>query len=450
MQQPEPPAPSSPTTGVEPPLVRHVPPGPEAQSMLARLNKAECPISFDPPGSSPEPEPAIVYASALGSNVVDVDGNRFVDLASGFGSILLGHGAPEPTRALEGQSHRTWTSLGDLYASDAKVELLERIAAIHPAPDCRVLLCQSGTDAITAALKTAVLQTGRSGVVAFRGAYHGLGYAGLAACGYRESFRTSFHEQLNPHVAFASYPHDEQGVEQSLLELREALEAQPVGAVLFEPILGRGGCVVPPAGFLKELAAIARAHGALVVADEIWTGLGRSGAMLASQRDGVVPDLICLGKGLGGGLPISACVGPAAIMEAWKRTIGVVHTSTFQGNALACATALACLDAIESRGLVERASRVGDRFMANLRSALTGLPGFKSVRGAGLMTGIVFESGRVCQAVRCEVIRRGYIVVSGGPDGEALTITPALTIPEVLLDGFVSDLVSVLKSKPAS
>lgn len=365
MQQPGPLVPMSPSTGDEPPLVRHAPPGPVAQSMLERLNKAECPISFDPPGSSPEPEPAIVYASALGSNVIDVDGNRFVDLASGFGSILLGHRALEPALALEKQAARTWTSLGDLYASDAKVELLERIAAIHPEQDCRVLLCQSGTDAITAALKTAVLHTGRSGVVAFRGAYHGLGYAGLAACGYRESFRASFKDQLNPQVAFVSYPDCEQAREQSLREVGEALLARPTGAVLFEPILGRGGCVVPPAGFLTELAALARSHGALVVADEIWTGLGRSGAMLASTRDGVVPDLICLGKGLGGGLPISACVGPSRIMDAWKRTIGVVHTSTFQGNALACATAIACLDAIHSGGLVDRAARVGERLIIN-------------------------------------------------------------------------------------
>jgi len=439
--------PAPPPPGSLPPSILHSPPGPLSRSALARLQRAECPISFDPPAAPTEPEPSIVYASASGSNVFDLDGNCFVDLASGFGAILLGHGASGPTEALARQASRTWTSLGDVFASDTKVELLERIASIHPAGDARVLPCQSGTDAITAALKTAVLHTGRAGVVAFEGAYHGLGYAGLAACGYRESFRASFLNQLNPNVVFAPFPEQEQDSARSLDAVRAALASTPIGAVLLEPILGRGGCVVPPPGFLRALAGLARAHGALLVADEIWTGLGRCGAMLASSRDGVVPDLICLGKGLGGGLPLSACVGPAPIMEAWKRTVGVVHTSTFQGNALSCATALACLDAIRDGALCERAGRVGSRFMTRLRETLGPLEGFRKVRGAGLMTGIVLSSGALAGAVRNELLRRGYIVLTGGPEGDTLTVTPALTIAEELLDGFVDELARVLEAK---
>jgi 4-aminobutyrate aminotransferase/(S)-3-amino-2-methylpropionate transaminase len=165
---------------------------------------------------------------------------------------------------------------------------------------------------VTVALKTAKLVTGRPGVVAFEGSYHGLGYGPLAACGLKKSWREAFGDQLNPHVTFAPYPRSIETVDESLTRVKQALGTGTAGAVLVEPVLGRGGVVVPPSTFLGELRSLAKSEGALLVADEIWTGLGRTGHMLASSAAGVVPDLICLGKGLGGGLPISACIGPGS------------------------------------------------------------------------------------------------------------------------------------------
>ncbi|HVR21003.1 MAG TPA: aminotransferase class III-fold pyridoxal phosphate-dependent enzyme, partial [Polyangiaceae bacterium] len=333
--------------GQESPRIVATPPGPSSRTFLVRHARAAAPM-----GPLPGPAPSgIVYASALGSNVTDVDGNRYVDLAAGFGAQLLGHRHPTVQRALVLEGERLHQALGDMYPSDAKVSLVERLSRLHPDPAARVILAQSGSDAVTAALKTAALATGRPGVLAFSGAYHGLGYAPLAACGLRASYREPFASQLNAHVSFAPYPATLEAEVETLAFARDALSTRAIGAVLVEPILGRGGVLVPPPSFLGELATLAASHGALLVADEIWTGLGRAGSMLRALALGVVPDLVCLGKGLGGALPISAVIGRGVVMQAWRRAEEVVHTSTYAGAPLASATALATLDVLEREAL---------------------------------------------------------------------------------------------------
>jgi 4-aminobutyrate aminotransferase/(S)-3-amino-2-methylpropionate transaminase len=292
------------------------------------------------------------------------------------------------------------------------------------------LLCQSGSDAVTAALKTAALATGKPGVVAFEGSYHGLGYGPLAAGGYRESFRAPFSAQLNPHVSFAPYPGKEADVERALSSVEAACAKGDVGAVLVEPILGRGGIVVPPDAFLRGLSEIAHRHGALVIADEIWTGLGRSGSMVRMTAAGAAVGVLVLGKGLGGGLPISACIAPDEIMQAWAREQEVVHTSTHAGAPLACATAIATLDSLRFRQLVAKAREAGERTKAYLRAVLAGAPGFVEVRGEGLMLGIVLESGALALRTMRRMLEAGYLVITGGQGGEVITWTPPLTIAE--------------------
>jgi 4-aminobutyrate aminotransferase/(S)-3-amino-2-methylpropionate transaminase len=399
-----------------------------------------------------EPHPndmPIVYASAVGSNVVDVDGNRFVDLVAGFGAMLLGHLSQRVARALETQAKRTWMGLGDVFPADSKVAMLERVVSLHPEPGAKAMLCQSGSDAVTVAIKTAALHTGRPGILAFEGAYHGLGYAPLAACGYRESFRLPFAKQLNPHVRFAPYPADDGSLDAALGAARRALSHGDIGAVLVEPVLGRGGCVVPPEAFLPALALLAREAGALLIADEIWTGLGRSGSLLASSRFNVVPDVICLGKGLGGGLPISACVARGPIMEAWRNTPGVVHTTTFQGSSLACATGIATIDAVRAKKLDERAERVGSACIASMRAAFQDVARVRRVSGLGLMIGIVLDSAQTAAQARRALFARGYITLTGGRAGNVLTLTPPLNIDEDLLEGFVDTAAQIIRGLPS-
>ncbi len=402
-----------------------------------------------PMGPSPAPDVwPIVFARGEGVNVWDVDGNRYVDLAAGFGSLLIGHGQPDVLGAISRQAPRLLQAMGDVYPSDVKIELLERLCALFPEKGALAVLAQSGSDAVSVALKTAALATKRPGVIAFEGAYHGLGYGPLPACGLRESYRKPFAEQLNRHVWTLPYPSEAVALDELSSDLERLLENEPIGAVLYEPVLGRGGVLPLAEGFAPRIASLVRSKGALLIADEVWTGLGRAGHWLLSTAQGVVPDLVCLGKGLGGGLPISACVGRANVMSHWQQPQEVVHTSTFAGAPLSCAAALATLEVLEREALVSTSLRIGAELLEHLQRTLSGL-GVR-VRGTGLMLGVDVPGGpgaatRVVQALA----ERGYLLSTGGGRRETLVITPPLQIEWRLLEAFAGELAQVLR-EPSS
>lgn len=428
------PFPRADAAGDEPPELHVTPPGPMSRNAAERLEQVECPAfgrrrdaRAEATGLDMLP---IVLASGKGVNLTDVDGNLYVDLIAGFGALLLGHSPTSVVHAVEGQAYRLMMGLGDVYAADVKLALLERIAALHPGVRPRVILTQSGSDAVTAAIKTARLATGKPGLVAFEGAYHGLGYAPLPACGVRPSYQEPFADQLNQHVAFAPYPRVLGAVDGALSAVDAALARGNVGAVLVEPVLGRGGCVVPPDTFLPSLRELTHRRGALLIADEVWTGLGRAGSMARSTAVGAEADILCFGKGLGGGVAISACVAAEDVMEAWARHGEVLHTSTHAGSPLACAAAIATLDALRFRKLCLRARDVGERWTAALRDALEGVPGVVEVRGVGLMIGVELDGGARALRAMHGMLQRGYLVLTGGRRSEVITLTPALNIPE--------------------
>lgn len=410
------------------------PPGPRSRALAARLAAVECPAFEERRAAraerSGEDQAPLVYAHGVGSNVVDVDGNRYVDLTAGFGALVLGYGPNAATRAASRAQEDLTLALGDVYASEVKVRAVEAVAALLPEPGARVLLGLSGADAVTAALKTAALATKRPRVVAFEGSYHGLSHGPLAATGFSAAFREPFAAQLGIDVTFAPYPQEASTLDASLAAVEAALRSGDVAAVLVEPMLGRGGCVVPPDGFLPGLRALCDASGALLVADEVWTGAGRSGALAASVAAGVLPDVLCLGKGLGGGVPVSACIGRAHVMAAWGAHGGsTVHTGTHFGSPAACAAVLATLEELAARELPQRATRIGDAFRAELGRAL----GAGRVRGRGLMIGVTLDDAGHALAVARRLLARGYVVLTGGPRGDALTLSPALTIAEAQL-----------------
>ncbi len=424
---------STPPLGALAPQVGDVP-GPRSRELSARLAAVESP-AFEArrearEARSGEEQGAIVYAEAHGDNVRDVDGNVFVDLTAGFGALALGHTPEVLSAALSRELGRLPLALGDVYAAESKVLACERIAQLFPEPGARVMLGSSGADAVTAALKTVELH-GRAGLVAFRGAYHGLSHGPLAACGLSPAFREPFAGSLSKNVQFAPFPESAAELDGALGEVRRLLASGAIGGVLVEPLLGRGGCVEPPAAFLPELRRLCDEAGALLVVDEIWTGLGRSGAWLASAP--VVPDVLCLGKALGGGFPISACVGRREVMAAWGAHGGtLIHTATHFGSPLSAVAALTTLEQIVERQLPARALRVGEVLMGKLRAA-----GF-AAQGRGLMVGVRVGPGALGIARR--LLRAGYIVLTGGTAGDVLTLSPALTVDEALLDGFVGAL----------
>ena len=411
-------------TGQELPLLCGEVPGPRSRALASRLARVEsrnvtCLL----------PTPPIFWERACGANVWDVDGNRFVDLGAGFGVAAVGHAHPRVVDAVAEQSERLLHAMGDVHPAAVKVALLEALAKRFPGGgEVRAILGSSGSDAVEAALKTALIATGRAGVVAFEGAYHGLGIGALDAT-WRPIFREPFGDRLANATAFARYG----DVEDALRAARRC--RSPVGAVLVEPIQGRGGDRLPPTGFLSSLRRLCDEQGWLLVVDEIYTGFGRTGRWFACEHEGVVPDLLCVGKGLASGMPISACVGRAHWMDAWPASGGeAIHTQTFLGHPPACAAALASLAVLEEEKLVPRAGELGARALVRLRARLVGRPEVAEVRGLGLLLAIECASPEIATRACRRSLARGVIVLSSGDDGRVLSITPPLSIAEPVFE----------------
>jgi len=373
--------------------------------------------------------------------VIDADGNRYVDLTSGFGVAFVGHRHPELVDAVKRQADRLLHALGDLHPSDVKIELLERLCALAPWPEARALLSLSGADAVTTALKTAVMATGKAGVIAFEGSYHGLSYGPLAVSGFAKRFREPFAAQLQSDVHFAAWPEPDQNID-------VALEALPrdwssIGALIVEPIQGRAGVRFPPSGFLEALAGVCRKNGALLIVDEIFTGVGRCGAWWRSVDEGVIPDVICAGKALGGGLPVSACIASEQVMRAWGNPDQeAIHTGTFYGDPLGAAAALATIDLIERERLAQRATDRGNAFAAMLRAAP--LPGVSEVRHAGMMLGLQLQGSMRALSISRALLERGYLVLPAGMQSDVIQLAPPVTSSEAQLEGFVAALKDAL------
>lgn len=414
-------------------------PGPRSAALIDTLAKTECPAFTTRRARRSEqtgaPHDPIVWAEAVGSNVVDADGNVFVDLTGGFGVATIGHRHPHVVQAIQAQSERVLHALGDLHPSDVKITLLQRLAELAPFDGARVVLSLSGADAVETALKSAMLHTGRPGVIAFDVGYHGLSHGPLAVTGFSPDFRAPFADQLNPHVTFVPFPAPGASLDDALAQVDQAWPTHPVGAVIAEPIIGRGGVRIPPRGFLAAVADRARGEGAVVIADEILCGLGRTGAMFRSVYDSFEPDLICIGKSLGGGLPVSACLGRPEVMASWGSPDGAaIHTGTFFGHPLGCAAALATLEILEAQQLAARARVEGERLMEQLRTL--DHPAIVETRGAGLLIGTQVSKGTALVIVQ-RLLERGYLALPAGPAADVVQIAPPLTVARPLLQGFV-------------
>ncbi len=414
-------------------------PGPVSRAMGERLRRVESRnVTFVDDGWP------IFWAEAGGANVRDADGNVFLDLTSAFGVSLLGHRSAPLERALT--EARLVHGMGDIHPPVAKLELLERLVELVPWPDARVVLANSGSEAVEIALKTAARASGRPGIVAFAGGYHGLTLGSLATT-EREHFRAGSEERLYGGVAFAPFPDrlrdSNGGGEASLRAVEAALDGgapngDPIGTIVVEPVQARGGARVPPEGYMAALSDLAATHDVVIVADEVFTGMGRCGAVLASPRVGLRPDVVCVGKALGAGLPLSACLAPAKVMDAWPESTGeAIHTSTFLGHPLACSAAIGVLDDLRDGGTLEAVERLGTRLREGLGEKLGGVEGVGEVRGLGLLIGIELvepdgrtaASGAGVRAAR-RLLARGILALPAGDQGEVLEITPPVCMTD--------------------
>ncbi|HYO16440.1 MAG TPA: aspartate aminotransferase family protein, partial [Thermoanaerobaculia bacterium] len=372
---------------------------------------------------------AVLWEEALGANVRDVDGNIYIDLTAGFGVAAVGHRHPRVVAAVREQAGRLLHGLGDVAAHPLRVELARRLVRLAPVDDPQVFFSISGAEAVEIALKTALGSTGRPGIVAFEPSYHGLTLGALNATS-REAFRTPFAAHLHPHVHRLPFACDPGRVE-------EVLRRGDVGCVLLEPIVGREGVLVPPAGWLPALAEICRRRSTLLIADEIFTGFGRTGRLFAVEHEGVRPDVLCCGKALGGGLPIAAVVARRDLFRCWETPGEALHTATFLANPLACAAALATLDVLEEEDLPARATRLGEELGRRLRTWPERFPAVEEVRGRGLLWGVHLHTGRQAKEWAEAAWSRGVLLLAGGPEGRVAQIVPPLTIREEQMEAAV-------------
>lgn len=403
----------------------------------------------------------IVWSKASGSWVWDVEGKRYLDLTGAFGVAAAGHANPHVVRAGQRQMERLLHAMGDVHPHPLKAQLARelsrvtferwtRIAKATQRLSGKTIFCNAGFEAVEAALKTARLATNKPKVIAFEGAYHGLGYGALNAT-HREYFRGPFRNQLADIGVFLPFPvatsgagsvEDERrkgGILRALeKQLNRVLRSGETGAILVEPIQARGGIRVPAPGFLRLLRRCADQHRALLVVDEIYTGFGRTGAMFACEHEEVVPDLICLGKALTGGFPLSACVGKAALMDAaWPESPGeALHTSTFLGHPVGCAMALAQIREVRRLRLPQHARRLEPAVLKGLRRAAQACRNLRAeVRCVGLMAGIELThangtpAGAEALTIIKQLLHRGFIFLPEGPLGEVISLTPPLIIP---------------------
>jgi len=398
------------------PNVRGSLPGPRSLDLARRLDKYESPNITFVGGAFP-----VFWHRASGCYVQDVDGNVFLDFTSAFGVAGIGHAHPDVVAAIQEQSALLIHGMGDVHPSDVKADLLERIAARVPIPDAQVILSQNGSDAVEAAIKTARLATGKRGLIAFEGGYHGLSYGALDATA-RQDFRRPFSDQLGGFTTHLPFGCD-------IPIIGDLLAKGDIGAVLVEPIQGRGGIRVPPTGWLRDLAACCGRAGALLIADEIFTGWGRTGDWFACEHEGVVPDILCIGKAMGGGLPISACVAGTSLMSAWGKSRGeALHTSTFLGNPLACRAAIAAIGVMERENLPIQARSAGALLARDMYLLAQKYPNiYTEIRGRGLMLGLQIKSIEDSLNIVEECLQRGLILLPAG-DGSVIELIPPLIV----------------------
>ncbi len=366
--------------------------------------------------------PPLALVSGDGAVVTDADGKPYLDLLGGIAVNLLGHRHPAVVEAVTTQLN-TLGHTSNLYATEPGIALAEMLVAQLGTP-ARVFFCNSGTEANEVAFKITRL-TGRTKIVAAEGGFHGRTMGSLALTG-QPAKRAPF-EPLPGHVTFVPYG--------DAAALEAAVDGE-TAAVFLEPIMGEGGVVVPPPGYLAKAREITSTHGALLVLDEVQTGIGRTGAFFAHQHDGITPDVITLAKGLGGGLPIGACLAVGATGDLL--TPGL-HGSTFGGNPISTAAAVAVLKTLAADDLVARAGVLGKTISHGIEELHH--PMVDHVRGKGLLIGIALTAEKA-KAVESAAREAGFLVNAAAAD--VIRLAPPLIITEAQIDEFLTALPAVL------
>ncbi|EFH82155.1 4-aminobutyrate--2-oxoglutarate transaminase [Ktedonobacter racemifer] len=398
----------------------------------------------------------IFAARAQGAQLWDIDGNEYIDFVGGIGVLNVGHSHPKVVQAVQAQLERLTHSCFQVAMYESYVRLAERLNALVPGAEAKkTILLTTGAEAVENAIKIARAATKRPAVIAFTHSFHGRTLMGMSLTGKATAYKQNF-GPFAPEVYHAPYPYDYRGwnSERALAAFREMLltEVTPeqIAAVIIEPVLGEGGFVPAPAEFLRELRRITQEHGILLIADEVQTGFGRTGKMFAIEHSGVEPDMVVLAKSLAGGLPLSAVVGRAEIMDAPEPGgLG----GTYAGNPLACAAGLAVLDVFEQENLLGRAQQLAERFSSQCQALQQEVAEIGDVRGLGMMLALEFVRDRESKEPAPELVdqvvkqarEQGLLLLKAGLYGNVVRILVPLVVEEPLISRSLEILRTVVK-----
>jgi 4-aminobutyrate aminotransferase len=410
------------------PFIKVKPPGPKAQELIRRDERYTAPAY------------GRVYPLAVkqgrGMAIEDLDGNLFLDFTAGIAVASTGHSHPKVVAAIEEQARSFLHYCGSDFYYETMARLAEKLCRLAPgASEKKAFLTNSGTEAVEAAIKLARYATKRTHLIAFLGAFHGRTLGSLSLTASRASHRAGFGPLL-PDVHHV--PYGMAGLDAIETEIfRHEAAPEEVAAVFVEPIQGEGGYIVPPREFLPALSAICRRHGILLVADEIQSGFGRTGKMFACEHWDVEPDILCVAKGIASGLPLGAMIARSEI-SSWKHGN---HGSTFGGNPVACAAALATIELVED-GLMANAAEVGNYLKEKLSGLQASHPAIVDVRGMGLMIGVEFASAEERERAVLAAFEKGLLLLGCGE--RVIRFCPPLVVSKAEVDTAVEIFSSVL------
>jgi len=404
------------------------------------------------------------WSHGEGHRLYDTEGRAYLDFANGIAVSALGHHHPAVTAAIHEQVDRLIAPCAAMGFAEPTVRHARMIAATMPAPLDTVLFLNSGSEAIEGALKLARRVTGRPGIIAFRGAFHGRTLGATSITSSNINYRLGY-EPLLPGVYLTTYPNvyrdfggdEHRAAQLSLKHLQDltatTIPATSVAAIVIEPVQGEGGYIPAPASFLQGLRAFCDQYGILLVADEVQAGFGRTGRMWSFEHAGIVPDVVCLAKAIANGLPLSAVVTRRELQERWGKG---AHGTTYGGNPVACAAGIAVLETIEREHLVANAAERGAELMEGLRSIMGEDERIGDVRGLGLMIGVEFvkdrdtlePDGATCEAVRQLCADEGLLILSCGTEHNVIRWIPPLDVTSQEIDEALSTFRSVLRTMP--
>jgi len=386
-----------------------------------------------------------VYAErAENAEIWDKDGNRYIDFAAGIAVVNTGHRHPKVIAAVKEQLDRFTHTCHQVVPYENYVALAERLNAAVPGKGPKkTAFYTTGAEAVENAIKIARHHTGRAGVIAFSGGFHGRTFLGMSLTGKVQPYKAGFGPMMND-IWHLPFPNSTHGVtaEDALAALdrlfKSDIDPARVAAIIIEPVQGEGGFYEAPAGFIQRLRQICDQYSILLIADEVQTGFARTGKLFAMEHHGVAADLTTMAKGLGGGLPISAVTGRAEVMDS-PQPGGL--GGTYAGNPLAVAAAHAVLDVIEEEQLCDRATRLGQRLKQRLAGLAEAVPEIVDIRGPGFMNAVEFNiagsdkpNPELTNRVREEALKRNLILLTCGVYGNVIRFLAPLTIPDAVFD----------------